>query len=1325
MKKFRTILLSIGLLPLAMWAQSAGDDVTYLLSNPDFELSYQGEQFTEGWTVEPLGNGNLSQGNVRTGGTNGNTCYEAWNSNGFDVYQVVEGAPVGVYEIEVQGFYRYLRDYNAWNAYQAQESQYVKKNGSPVYVYMNNNATPFGNIFAEPVSVGDIYTSGTYRDPYDEYWYPDQMWSSAEAFLAGMYKQSAYGIVVKEGDALRLGVKGVSNQGNDSWVIWDNFRLIYHGYDAEFIAPLLQTTIEECNAIMADSTNVFARKVIQDAIDNATAALATEDGETMFNALNMLYDAKEEIYDSRIYYAMLSDAIYKLNETLNNAPQDTTGVVAQARQLLDEAALAYIQGNLDTDGVNEMLIQIDETISLLNELIWQAEQPLGDDYFCVDDMWYRVNSWSRRTVWLTDYEGEDGTLNIPETVEQYGATFTVTGVEMNAFHFDDRITSITIPATMTELYSNNDNPFSGCVNVETIRVAEGNPRFDSRGDCNAVIETATNLLCIGFNTTVIPESVTAIGRDAFYGMTFNTITIPSSVQSIDYIAFGSCNNLRNFIVESEEPYTINYGIFDESDHNLFETAILYIPEGSYDSYKNAYVWEQFAKFAVIGDEIPEEREFVGPNNVIYTYWTDETTAKVKAGSEGNWTAGSPDAYGDIVIPETLVIDGKEYTVTEIGAYAFLNMPEITSVSLPATINAINRYAFFNCYQMDGITLPEQLSKIGRYAFAYCYEIQKIHIPANVTEMEGNPFTGCYLKYISVDNYNERYDSRNSCNAVIETESNRLIIGSVNTNIPSDITGIGTYAFAANGYLESITIPEGVEYIEDYAFYDCWNLTSVNLPQSLREIANYVFSYCSNLQSIDMPENVTWIGSVCFGHSALTSFTFPQNTEGVSWASLAYCDNLEKVEIPASVQWIDGYAFYNCKNLKEVVCYAEEPPYLSYEALVNSDGSYNNPVVYVPAGSVDNYRQAYAWNYLSDIRAIEEGNMLYIADDVTITQGETGVLPISLKNDTGIKALQFDIALPDVLSAVVNSNNRPKVTLNKQRARTHSINTDFIDDGSIRVVITSLSNDIITNTDGIIAKLSIEAPEWLQEGQFAVTIKNVVLTNSENKSIRTTNRSYKINVVPAGIMGDVNGDKCVDVTDVVMTIDYILERYNPDFRERFADMNSDGYIDITDVVSEIDVILEKVSYARGAEPVNTADYTAFQMDFTIPVGYTLESVTLKEIAKESHSLAYSMLDGRRCRVVVCSMNNEALPGTWDEVISLNLRGKGNSQLTIDHAVFVTIDGQRHELMLNPTVIAEISNLNSQTSNLFDLQGRRIESQAKKGLYIIEGKKAIVK
>jgi hypothetical protein len=89
-----------------------------------------------------------------------------------------------------------------------------------------------------------------------------------------------------------------------------------------------------------------------------------------------------------------------------------------------------------------------------------------------------------------------------------------------------------------------------------------------------------------------------------------------------------------------------------------------------------------------------------------------------------------------------------------------------------------------------------------------------------------------------------------------------------------------------------------------------------------------------------------------------------------------------------------------------------------------------------------------------------------------------------------------------------------------------------------------------------------------------------------------------------------------------------------------------------------------------------------------------------------------------------MDKEALPGAWDEVIRLNLRGQGDAQVNINRAIFVTIDGERHELLMNPTSIAQISNLNSQTSNQYDLQGRKVKKTTK-GLYIVDGKKVVNK
>jgi len=210
-------------------------------------------------------------------------------------------------------------------------------------------------------------------------------------------------------------------------------------------------------------------------------------------------------------------------------------------------------------------------------------------------------------------------------------------------------------------------------------------------------------------------------------------------------------------------------------------------------------------------------------------------------------------------------------------------------------------------------------------------------------------------------------------------------------------------------------------------------------------------------------------------------------------------------------------------------------------------------------------------------------------------------------------------------------------------------------------------------------------------------------------------------------GDVNHDGAIDVTDAVLIIDEILMKNPANFDALLADVNSDGEIDVTDVVMVIDKILGKIELSRGVEASqkDLSAYTAFQMDLTIPAGYVLEGVELTEMAKDSHKLAYNMLSDGRCRVVVFSMDNEALPGAWDEVIRLNLRGQGDAMVNVDRAMFVTVGGERHELLLNGTTsIAQLSTLNSQFSIVYDLQGRKVEKTAK-GVYVENGRKVVIK
>ncbi|MBP5338466.1 MAG: hypothetical protein J6Z14_04065, partial [Prevotella sp.] len=280
---------------------------TNLLTNPDFTGN------ANGWTDE-----HVSGGNVRYG----ENCYEAWNNANFDIYQVVKNAPEGVYRIEVQGFYRYLRGDNAWNAYQAQESQYVKPGGAPVFVYMNQKTTPFKNVFDEKQPVGEVYKTAAdaYTDPNGEYWYPDQMTTSSDAFVNGMYKQSAYGII-RAGQDMRIGVKGVSNQGGDSWVIFDNFNLFNCGKDETALNTVLPDEIEKAKAMLTneDGTQKLMGKDIHAALEKAIAdaesALGTT-GEAMFDALNDLFDAEENVNASVELFATLAAANDKLMKTI-------------------------------------------------------------------------------------------------------------------------------------------------------------------------------------------------------------------------------------------------------------------------------------------------------------------------------------------------------------------------------------------------------------------------------------------------------------------------------------------------------------------------------------------------------------------------------------------------------------------------------------------------------------------------------------------------------------------------------------------------------------------------------------------------------------------------------------------------------------------------------------------------------------------------------------------------------------------------------------------------------------------------------------------------
>ena len=271
------------------------------------------------------------------------------------------------------------------------------------------------------------------------------------------------------------------------------------------------------------------------------------------------------------------------------------------------------------------------------------------------------------------------------------------------------------------------------------------------------------------------------------------------------------------------------------------------------------------------------------------------------------------------IPSELTVEGVSYPVKSIGGNAFYGCSSLTSINIPASVMSIGRWALYGCSNLTSIIIPASVTSIGDYAFYGCSSLASVFIPDSVTSIGDCVFKDCdSLSDIEVDANNTKYDSRNSCNAIIKTSSNCLLVGCKNTIILDSVTSIGYGAFEGCSSLTSITIPASVTSIGNYAFYGCSSLTSIAIPDSVTRIADHAFKCCSGLTSITIPANVTSIEDEAFyGCSSLTSIIIPASVTSIGDHAFEGCSNLTSITIPGSVTSIEDHAFYGCSSLRSI------------------------------------------------------------------------------------------------------------------------------------------------------------------------------------------------------------------------------------------------------------------------------------------------------------------------------------------------------------------------------------------------------------------------
>lgn len=296
------------------------------IKNPEFAAG------TTGWTFTAEAKGNLAA-------NSGAKCAEAWNCKNFDIYQVVEGAPAGVYEISMQGFYREGRGENAWKLYFDEDGDLLEtRPASKAFVYMNDAQTPIMNVFDYGVEVADNYYTGDYfTDPNGEKTYPNNMTDAGLAFDQGAYQVAAMGLVAA-GEPMRIGVKGNSDALGDSWAIFTRFKLTFYGYNAIKVRSMLEGALADC-----DFSGVYGSDVkeeAQKALSVAQQAVGAEDGKAMVEALDALLKAQVKVEESKVLFAKLEAAVTEFGETLANS-EAVAETKAEAAAYLVEVQGAY------------------------------------------------------------------------------------------------------------------------------------------------------------------------------------------------------------------------------------------------------------------------------------------------------------------------------------------------------------------------------------------------------------------------------------------------------------------------------------------------------------------------------------------------------------------------------------------------------------------------------------------------------------------------------------------------------------------------------------------------------------------------------------------------------------------------------------------------------------------------------------------------------------------------------------------------------------------------------------------------------------------------
>jgi hypothetical protein len=529
------------------------------------------------------------------------------------------------------------------------------------------------------------------------------------------------------------------------------------------------------------------------------------------------------------------------------------------------------------------------------------------------------------------------------------------------------LTSVYIPASVTRLYL----AFFACASLESITV---DPASESYSSVDGVLfnkeqtdlilyplaKTATTYTvpagvtiidgyAFAFNPVleeiILPDGLFTIVEHAFSDATALThITIPATVGRINYSAFLGCSELREAEFLGNPPTTFGGNVFDDCWEYFRiaypeELASLWSPHGEnvWNGYPIVTIGTPPFDLYACGDDMhwafdPETGTLtITGTGDMWTFADDlpprwhnyEDDINAVVIEDGPESISERAFYGYSSL-ETVTISAS---VTDIGAYAFANCPQLTAFTVdPASTSYASQDGVlfnkamteliqaptrttgdyivpsgvvriedgaFRCTAVSSVTMPSSVTEIGAYCFEYCEYLETVNFSENLENVPANAFREC-----------------------ISLTAARLMGG---------VTYIGISAFEGCVSLETVIIPSTANIISDRAFYGCTALETLTIAEGLQKICEDAFNSCTSLESVMIPPSVVEIGDGAFCTcTSLSTLILQDGLETIGWSTFCECEALTSVTLPESITLLCGGAFSWCPDLDEVIFRGPKP-----------------------------------------------------------------------------------------------------------------------------------------------------------------------------------------------------------------------------------------------------------------------------------------------------------------------------------------------------------------------------------------------------------------